>query len=301
MTTTAKPHPLSTAPNVFDGIYYPDEDGLPLPDGFEQEPHFWQVTPVLRAYLEQHYDVIVSGNTFLYYELGNPRAVVSPDCYVTFGVGREAVLPHNSYFTWHLERVPDFVLEIASESTARRDLVSKRELYASLGIGEYWRYDPTPDCRYYGEGLVAERLENGEYVRMEVSPGRDGMECGHSPALALDLCWDDGRLRFYDPMRDVWAPDYYELREARQAAEEQLQAAEEARQTAQNRLAAAEEARQAAQSHLVAEQTARAEAEGRQAEAENRVAEERAARESAEARMAEMEAELRRLRGEDDG
>lgn len=241
--TTAKRRPLSTAPNVFDGIYYPDEDGLPLPDGFEQEPHFWQVTPVLRAYLEQYHDVIVSGNTFLYYELGNPRAVVSPDCYVTFGVGRDAVLPHNSYFTWHLERVPDFVLEIGSESTARRDMVGKRELYTSLGIGEYWRYDPTPDNRHYGEPLVGERLENEVYLRLEVARGPDGMVRGHSPALGLDLCWDDGRLRFYDPPRDVWVPDYLELREAQRAAEEAHQAAEE-------RLAVERAARMAAEARM---------------------------------------------------
>ena len=217
--TTAKPHPLSTGPNVFDGIYYPDSDGIPLPDGFEQEPVFEQVTPVLMAYLEQYYDVIVSGNTFLYYEQGNPRAVVSPDCYVVFGVTREAVRPYKAYFTWHVGKVPDFVLEIGSESTAREDIGRKRELYASIGIAEYWCYDATPDSEHYGEPLVGERLENGEYVRMDVAPGLDGMMRGHSPALGLDLCWDDGRLRFYDPVRDVWAPDYHEMREALQAAE----------------------------------------------------------------------------------
>ncbi len=224
--TTSKPRPLSAQTNVFNGIRYPDEDGLPLPDGLEQEPCFWRVTPVLRAYLEQHYDVIVTGNTFLYYEEGNRRAVVAPDCHVTFGLTRDAILPHNSYFTWHLGRVPDFVMEIGSESTARADLGRERDLYASLGIGEYWRYDPTADSRHYGEPLVGELLENGEYVPMEVAPGSDGMLRCHSPALGLDLCWDAGKLRFYDPVRDVWVPDYHELLEAREAAETALQAAE---------------------------------------------------------------------------
>ena len=219
---TAKPHPLSTGPNVFDGIYYPDSDGIPLPDGFEQEPVFEQVTPVLRAYLEQYYDVIVSGDTFLYYEQGNPRAVVSPDCYVVFGVTREAVRPYNAYFTWHVGKVPDFVLEIGSESTAREDIGRKRELYASIGIAEYWRYDATPDSKHYGEPLVGERLENGEYVRTDVALAPDGMVRGHSPALELDLCWDDGRLRLYDPARGVWVPDYYEMREALQNAEARM-------------------------------------------------------------------------------
>lgn len=228
--TTSRPRPLATQRNVFDGIYYPEEDGLPLPDGFEQEPYFWRVTPVLRAYLEQHYDVVVTGNTFLYYEEGNRSSVVSPDCHVTFGLTRAAILPHNSYFTWHLGRVPDFVMEIGSGSTAQGDLGWKRDLYASLGISEYWRYDPTDNSRHYGEPLVGENLENGEYVRMEVAPGSDGMLRGHSPALGLDLCWDDGKLRYYDPVRDVWVPDYYELREAH--AEERV-----ARQAAEARTA----------------------------------------------------------------
>ena len=73
--TTAKSQALSTERNVFDGIYYPDEDGIPLPDGPEQEIHFDRVTPVLRAYLEQYYDVIVTGDTFLYYEQGNRKPI----------------------------------------------------------------------------------------------------------------------------------------------------------------------------------------------------------------------------------
>jgi Uma2 family endonuclease len=235
--TTSKPLPLSTERNVFNGIYYPDEDGLPLPDGMEQEPHFLRVMTMMRGYLEQYYDVIVSGNTFLYYEEGNRRAVVSPDCYVTFGRPRSAILPHNSYFTWHMGKVPDFVMEIGSESTARVDLDRKRGLYASLGIGEYWRYDPTPDSRHYGEPLVGERLEDGEYVRMDVAPAPDGILRGHSPALGLDLCWDAGLLQLYDPVRDVWVPDYDDLLEARAEAEARLAAEQEARQAAETRLA----------------------------------------------------------------
>ena len=268
--TTAKPQALSTERNVFDGIYYPEEDGIPLPDGPEQEIHFARITPVLRAYLEQYYDVIVTGDTFLYYERGNPRAVVAPDCHVTFGVNRDGILPHNSYFTWHLGRVPDFVLEIGSRSTARRDLATKRELYASLRIGEYWRYDPTPDSRHYGEPLVGERLEAGQYVRMSVAPAPGGMLIGHSPALGMDLCWDEGLLRFYDTARGVWVPDYYDLREARAEAEAARDVAEAARE-------AAEAARDVA---------------------ETRLAGELAARQSMEARLAEMEAELHRLRGD---
>ena len=242
--------PADTAPNYHNGIYYPDTDGEPLPDGFEQEPLFYQVTPVLRAYLEQFYDVIVSGDTFLYYEEGNPRRFVAPDCYVTFGVRRDAVRPHNSYFTWHVGRAPDFVLEIASESTVEKDLGDKIAIYASMGVGEYWLYDATLDSRYCGAPLICLLLVGGRYVSVPPETLPDGRIRGHSPALGLDLYWDDGRLRFYDPIRDAWLLDYDEQQEQRIAAE------------------------------------ARAETE-------------RQARLEAEARLAEMEAELRRLRGDE--
>ena len=124
---------------------------------------------------------------------------------------------------------------------------------------------------------MGERLVNGEYVRMDVAPGPDGMLRGHSPALGMDLCWDDGRLRFYDVVRDVWVPDYYDLRDAHAAAMERLADEQTARQVAEARMADEQTARQAAEARMADEQTAR---------------------QTAEARMAEMEAELRRLRGE---
>ena len=305
--TTAQADPQVNAGNWHNGVYYPETDGLPLPDGFEQEPLFQQVTPILRAYLQQHYDVIVSGDTFLYYEEGNPRRFVAPDCYVTFGVNRSAVRPYNSYFTWHVG-IPDFVLEIASGSTLRQDLRAKPALYARLGIGEYWRYDATPDSRYYGTPLYGGRLVDGEYQPLPIAMEPGGMRRGHSPALGIDLCWDAGRLRFYDPARDVWVPDYYELLESVTAANDQTEAAQlelettraSARskvETARSDAAAARQEVETARSDAAAArqevETARLDADTARQDAESARSELRAA----EAQMAAMAAELRRLRG----
>ena len=38
---------------------------------------------------------------------------------------------------------PDLVLEVASESTGRRDYTFKRDGYEKMGVGEYWRFDPS--------------------------------------------------------------------------------------------------------------------------------------------------------------
>jgi Uma2 family endonuclease len=37
---------------------------------------------------------------------------------------------------------PDFVIEVLSEASARKDLLEKRRLYEEAGVGEYWVVDP---------------------------------------------------------------------------------------------------------------------------------------------------------------
>ena len=92
--------------------------------------------------------------------------------------------------------------------------------------------------------MVGERLENGEYVRIDVSAGPDGMLRGHSPALGMDLCWDDGRLRFYDVVRTYGSRTITicgmltkQPKEGRQAAEDRLAEERAARQAAEARMA----------------------------------------------------------------
>ncbi|MBI5505021.1 MAG: Uma2 family endonuclease [Deltaproteobacteria bacterium] len=41
-----------------------------------------------------------------------------------------------------LEIVPDLVVEVLSRSTARRDRVEKKKVYARCGVEEYWLVDP---------------------------------------------------------------------------------------------------------------------------------------------------------------
>ena len=95
------------------------------------------------------------------------------------------------------------MLEIASPSTARVDLGIKREIYASIGIGEYWRFDASGG-RYYGEPLVGEFLQDGQYRRVEVHTSEDGVAWGHSPVLGLDIYWGDIRLHYFDPVAGEW-------------------------------------------------------------------------------------------------
>ena len=278
--TTRPADTASTSDHI--AVVYPESDGVPLPDGHFQDPLFREIVSTLEAHFKDRPNTTVSGNTFIYYREGDPRRWVSPDCYIAFDISLESIERFNTYRVWEVGKPPDFALEIGSPSTARTDLVDKRELYAELGIPEYWRYDATGGD-FYGESLVGERLVESEYRRVELDREPDGMVRGHSPQLGLDLCWDAGRLRFYDPVAGRWLLNQMET-EARADAEQA------AREAAEAHADAAESRADAAESHAESERAARE-------FAESRAESERAARESAEALMAAMEAELRRLRG----
>ena len=262
---------IEEAPHLYeDGIFYPATDGAPLPDGAEQYHEFLHVNTLLQIHYADQPRTLVSGNTFIYYDQGRPGRNIAPDCYVAFDVNADEIIRQEHYRIWIVGKPPEFALEIASKHTAHNDLIPKRELYAAIGIGEYWRYDPTENSRYYGERLVGERLVDGEYQRLPVAPDAEGRPRGYSPTLELDLVWEDRILRFYNPTTGEWLRDYAETRVELV--------------TTESMLAGEQAARAAAEAMLETEQVARET--------------ERTARAAAEARAAELEAELRRLRSD---
>ena len=187
------------------GIFYPEHPDV-FPDAMYQFPKLIKTMDILVARYEDRPDVLVSGDNAIYYEQGNPRVHRSPDGFIAFGVDRDAILQENGYKVWEVGKPPDWVLEIASPSTARVDLTIKREIYASIGIGEYWRFDASGGD-YYGEPLVGEFLQDGEYRRFEIHTSDDGVAWAHSPLLNLDLYSGDIRLRYYDPVAGEWLHD----------------------------------------------------------------------------------------------
>ena len=122
-----------------------------------------------------------------------------PDLLVAFAVKPAAYKASNGYVISEQGKPPDFVLEVASESTAEVDVGDKREDYAALGIPEYWRFDETETGRYHGARLAGERLVEGEYVATEIEELPDGSLQGYSPSLNLYLRWVGGELVFCDP------------------------------------------------------------------------------------------------------
>ena len=247
--------------------YNPDEPVL-KPDAMQQNPPLHEILGLLASRFtdfQRRLDVFLDSNTILCYDQDDLNVRVSPDVYLAFGVDAQAIRQRKLYLPWEVGKPPDWVLEVASVSTGREDVGRKREIYARIGVPEYWRFDPQ-DGEYHGEKLAGDRLVAGGYEPIELTTLPDGLLKGHSEVLGLSLCWDDNWPRLYDPATGSYLETWQQERTARRTAEAQ---------------AAVEQA-----AHL-------AERAARQA-AENRTAVERTAREAAEARIRQLEAELRR-------
>ena len=164
--------------------------------------------------------------------------ILFPDLLIAFDVNAAAARARNGYLIPEQGKAPDFVLEVASESTYKRDEGHKRNAYASMGVAEYWRFDHTGD--WYETPLAGDALADGRYQPIPVHRTEEGHYRGHSPVLGLDLCWEDGLLRFWDPVGQIYLTTGLEERAARRAAEAAHAAAEAARATAEAAHAAAE-------------------------------------------------------------
>ena len=65
----------------------------------------------------------------------------------------------------------------------------------------------------------------------------NGLPRAHSPLLNLDLCWEEGRLRFYDPASGRWLENNAESIARAEAAEALAEGEREARIAAEARMA----------------------------------------------------------------
>ncbi len=228
----------------------------PLPDP-EREPDMQQhegmisFQTILRLHFAHRDDVLLSGEGYLRHEATNNAERLAPDCVVAFGVNPEGIIFRNGYVISEVGKPPDFVLEVASRSTGRRDYTVKREGYAGYGVQEYWRFDHTGG-RFHDAPLAGDVLVDSKYERREIHEEDDGLLWGHSAVLGLDLCWDDGELRFRDPATGEFLPTPEELQVERDAAEAERDAAEVERDAAEARADTAEARAAAAEAESAA-------------------------------------------------
>ena len=272
-------------------------------DGMLQNFVIADIGPVLRLRFKPRADsVLVSGRAYILYDINDPNARIAPDYFIVFDVDVQSIIRHNSYRVWQWGKPPDFVLEIASESTALNDLTTKRDIYARMGATEYWRFDPSGG-ELYGEPLAGERLVDGRYEPYPIHTDADGDIWAHSEALNLDFYMRGNRFWVKDSATGEWL----NFIEAEVEAHEVTKLAHEATSLAHDRERQSHEATRLAygrerQAH---EATRLAHEQERQAHEATRLAHEaegearrreRQARLSAEAQVRELRAELDRLR-----
>ena len=179
--------------------------------------------------------VILSEIAAALFPTSDREGVRYPDLLISFNANPAAILPRNGYLIPEQGKPPDFVLEVASESTGEIDEDDKRRDYARMRVLEYWRFDNTGGD-WHSTHLAGDRLVGDEYQPIPIHRTDEGHYWGHSDALNLDLCWEDGELRWYDPVGRRYLPNFQEKDEQLHAVESERDAEREARIRAEARI-----------------------------------------------------------------
>ena len=241
-----------------------------------------------------------------------------PDLIVTFDCDRDLLIRQKGYSILAQGKPPDFVLEVASESTGVVDYTDKRRDYAACGIPEYWRFDPSGGF-FHEVALAGDRLVEGEYQPIEIQVVGDRTYRGYSEILGLWVYWDERQLRWFDPETgqflrthdeeyvraelEAYERQRAELRAVQAEtraieAETRAESAEIIAEFAETLAAQEAQARQQAQTRADQEAFARQQEAFAREQAEQRADQEAHARQQAEQRAEQAEAETRRLRAE---
>ncbi len=208
-------------------------DPEPPEDSLQQEEPILKLISILKARYANDPTILCCGPLInVIYDSSVPNSFISPDGFIVFGLETDSAqirLHRRSYRIDEWGRTPAFVLEVASESTANRDVGIKRDIYARIGVQEYWRLDLLGE--YYGETLVGETLVDGEYRRFELRTEPNGDLWSRSQVLGVDFVYrvEDGIPRFM--LRDSATAQWLltlEESEAARLAEQTARLAEQA-------------------------------------------------------------------------
>jgi Uma2 family endonuclease len=260
--TTALLDPTNQTPQP--AIFYPSSDGEPLAESYD---HLYVIMTTLAMLLHhlQGQQATVLADQFLYYAQGFPRLQVAPDVMVIFNVepgGRD------NYKTWEEGQVPSVIFEMTSPSTQSKDDIEKKHLYESIGVTEYWQFDPRGEW-------IPEKLR-GYRLHGDLEPVYVPITNNQSEPLQLQLVVEDKIIAFHRLDNGVRLLPLAELNIAieqeQQRADREAQRADQEAQKAQ-------------------EETQRADQEAQKAQAETQRADQEAQKTQAETQRADREAQ----------
>jgi Uma2 family endonuclease len=249
-------------------VEYPTSDGQPMAETDLHRDVIIDLILGLRRRYDDQRAVWVSGNVFLCYEEGNPKAAIAPDVLLVKGVEKRQ---RDNYLLWEEGRPPNLVVEVSSRSTSRQDVRDKRAVYERIGVEEYILFDPYDE--YLKPRLQGFRLQGGTY--QPIPPRVDGTL--QSRSTGVTFMPEGGRLRMRDTETGelvLWPEEETKERQreaaARVAAEKRAAKEARARAAADKRAAKEARARAAAEQRADEEAAARSAAEKRAAAAEDR-------------------------------
>jgi Uma2 family endonuclease len=212
-------------PAQSDDIFYPSSDGEPIAETYDHVNAIFKTLIVLTQYLQGQRATVLA-NQFLYYSKGWPNLRIAPDVMVIFDVetgGRD------NYKIWEEGQIPKVIFEMTSPGTRQQDLGFKKDLYAQLGVQEYWMFDPKGE--WIPEKLSGYQLQGEQYI---------SIVDGRSTVLNLTLKVEDKLIGFYrnDTGKRLLIPSelasaLQEETQARLAVEQQLE--QERQRAAQER------------------------------------------------------------------
>ena len=184
---------VRTLPDVF------YEEPERIEDDMDQWPTVFRISGLLYERYQGRPDVFVNGGGFVSYDVTDGNQRVAPDLFIAFDVDVAGIYENlPNFWIWEIGKAPDFVMEVASPSTAANDLGWKRELYQQLEIQEYWRFDPTGG-QLYGQPIAGERLVAGRYEEYQLQHSEDGSVQGHSELLDVVFSWNGDEFDALDP------------------------------------------------------------------------------------------------------
>ncbi len=233
---------MTTATSEIDFSTFPGSDGEPMAETAENMAQMIDLMFALGILLRSQgrTQVVVSGNQLLYYNEQNGWDHVSPDTYVALDI---APGPCSIWQTWVEGKCPDIVFEITSPSTMATDLSEKpkgkRQLYAELGVREYYIYDPNGKIvpRFLGF-----ELRHGRFESLPVlSSGGIVSPLLQVELRPMDMVKGDQRpagtyLRVIDPTTGAPVPVADEEHRANQDLKARLSAAEHLRLETEQRV-----------------------------------------------------------------